>query len=545
VATRTIACTDGVLLPSGEASSTRIFACTPRAAHQTKHWTPIHTQNPEVSTFDCIDDPNNGDSPTGKRPQHTGLPGFKGSSMQVFRKFTYALVAVSAAGLVACGGGNSSSGVLKVVTASAADTASVSGGQSLVVAGTATSARYALSTVTWQVQAITSGAPDLTLTNADCSTASKTNQTGTNDGGTSYTTSTWGCSVSVKAPQTSTDEQYQLLLTATDSNGSVDTHTTTLTVAANTTSSSSTALTADAGSALTLTSGNSGQLNCLASGGDLDSGSSYTYQWVQTSGADAAITLSDSTSQSPTFTAPSVSAVTTVVMQCRATDDSSTTATANKTIVIDPAAGAVLIADAGNASNVAPGESVTLNGSGTGWFQAGSQVTGTQLYYQWTQTSGPTVTLTNPNQVSTTFTVPTDITDVTQYSFQLLAQDTAIGTTPTNSSTANVNVTADPEGTLDLSLASASQSVTSNTAVLMTADVSSSVTSTVYYSWTQISGPTVSIGGSLTSEAGFVAPVVTEATTFVFRVTAGFKPISNGYAGVATQDEVVVVTPSS
>ena len=58
-------------------------------------------------------------------------------------------------------------------------------------------------------------------------------------------------------------------------------------------------------------------------------------------------------------------------------------------------------ADAGPAQSVASGAGVTLNGSGS------SDPLGHSLSYQWTQTSGPTVTLSNSHAAKPTFTAPT------------------------------------------------------------------------------------------------------------------------------------------
>lgn len=463
--------------------------------------------------------------------------------MQAFRKLSYALLAASSALLVACGGGSSGSdtGVLKVVTASAADTSSSSGGQDVLVAGTATTTRYALSSMTWQVQAVTAGAPALVTTNGDCPTAVKSTQQGTNSGGQTYTTSNWQCSVDVKAPRLTADAQYQLILTAMDSNGTVDTHVTALTVKASQASGSP--LTADAGSALSLTSGAQAQLQCLGSGGQLATGSAYTFQWVQVAGADAALTLSSNQTASPTFNAPAVASATTVTLQCRVTDDSGMTATASKAVTINPVQGNVLVVNTLTSSTVAPGQSVALDGSSSGWFNAGAAATGPQLYYQWTQTGGPTLSIANPNQARASITIPTNITASTVYTFHLDVADAPFGATAAHTASGDVSVTADPQGLLNLSLDLPSQSVASNVAVLMTAKASSLATSPVYYSWTQISGPSVAIGGALTAQAGFVGPTVSSPTTFVFRVTAGFQPITGGYAGVASQDEVVVITP--
>ena len=151
-----------------------------------------------------------------------------------------------------------------------------------------------------------------------------------------------------------------------------------------------------------------------------------------------------------------------------------------------------------------------------------------------------TAKISNANSQTANFTAPADLTDATSYSFRLDVADAPFGLAPTRTATAEVKVSADPAGALNLTVPLPSQSVSKSTAVFLQAKASSNA---AYYSWTQVSGPTVALGGALTSTAGFVAPKVTEATTFVFRVTAGFKPIVGGYAGVASVDAVVVVNP--
>ncbi|RTL35923.1 MAG: hypothetical protein EKK53_23550 [Burkholderiales bacterium] len=454
---------------------------------------------------------------------------------------TKATIALATAILVACGGGGGAAGpggTVQLVSASSPDTATVEGGTDVTVNGAGTTQRYAMDTMAWQIQAVSAGAPAVVLTNSDCAIATKSDQTGTNSGGQAFTNSNWSCSTTVKAPRVGTDAQYQLLLQTKDKNGGTDTHVTTLTVKG--TPMGGTPLVVDVGSAQAAAVGDRVQLNCLASGGQLAAGSKYSYQWVQTGGANAAVTLSDTRAAAPSFNAPAVAATTPVALQCRVTDDAGTTATATKTVSISPTTGTVLVASAGSSSTVVPGANVNLDGSKTGWFLFGQSVTGPQLFYHWTQVSGPSVTISNANSQTAYFTAPADLTDATSYSFRLDVADAPFGLAPTRTATAEVKVSADPAGALNLTVPLPSQSVSKSTAVFLQAKASSNA---AYYSWTQVSGPTVALGGALTSTAGFVAPKVTEATTFVFRVTAGFKPIVGGYAGVASVDAVVVVNP--
>jgi hypothetical protein len=88
------------------------------------------------------------------------------------------------------------------------------------------------------------------------------------------------------------------------------------------------------------------------------------------------------------------------------------------------------IADAGPNQNVAPG-TVTLNGSGS------YDPLGLALTYQWTQTSGPTVTLSNPTAATTTFTAAAGQT----YTFRLTVKNTdgLTGSATTTVSTNSAN----------------------------------------------------------------------------------------------------------
>lgn len=68
-----------------------------------------------------------------------------------------------------------------------------------------------------------------------------------------------------------------------------------------------------------------------------------------------------------------------------------------------------------NQSNIEPGTVITLNGSG-------SDPDGTIASYQWSQTQGVTVTLSDPNAQSPTFTAPGSM-DGTTLTFSLVVVD--------------------------------------------------------------------------------------------------------------------------
>ena len=67
----------------------------------------------------------------------------------------------------------------------------------------------------------------------------------------------------------------------------------------------------------------------------------------------------------------------------------------------------------------------------------------------------------------------------------------------------------------------------------------------LYYSWTQVSGPQVTIGGANRNAISFVAPSVTgtESVPLLFRVGVSYAPITAGNTNVVLTDVLVAVTP--
>jgi hypothetical protein len=149
-------------------------------------------------------------------------------------------------------------------------------------------------------------------------------------------------------------------------------------------------------------------------------GNPLTYQWTQTEGPT--VILSDDTAAQPTFTAPSGNAV--IKFTVIATDTVNPTAgngtggkvspaSAPVTITVNPYA--TPIANAGpDQSDIDPDQIVTLDGSGS------SQSDNLTLSYEWTQTDGDPVVLSDPHAVNPTFTAPTGPTTLR---FSLVVSD--------------------------------------------------------------------------------------------------------------------------
>ncbi len=232
-----------------------------------------------------------------------------------------------------------------------------------------------------------------------------------------------------------------------------------------------------------------------ASSSDSD-GTITAYQWTQTSGPT--VTLNNANTAVATFTAPAAPA--TLVFQLEVTDNDAATGTDSITVRVN----APPTADAGADQTVAEASTVTLDGTGS------SDSDGTVTGYQWTQTGGTPVTITNATTSIATFTAPAGPATLT---FQLEVTD---NDGATNTATTTVTVNARPTAN-----AGPDQSVDEQSAVSLNATGSSDVDGTITgYSWTQTAGSVVSLTGATTATPSFTAPSVsTSGETLTFEVT--------------------------
>ena len=148
------------------------------------------------------------------------------------------------------------------------------------------------------------------------------------------------------------------------------------------------------------------------SGSDAD-GTIARYAWVQTSGT--AVGLSGADSQNANFTAPEVGADVDLVFQLTVTDDGGAdSAPDTVTITVFDTAGldASLTAHAGTDQTVYEATQVVLSGSGV-------DPDGAVLQFNWTQSSGPTVTLFGADTQTALFTAPEVEADGEAMVFQL------------------------------------------------------------------------------------------------------------------------------
>jgi hypothetical protein len=301
--------------------------------------------------------------------------------------------------------------------------------------------------------------------------------------------------------------------------------------------------TAAAGPAFHIQSGAIAPLNCQ---GPTDS----SYQWVIESNSSLPIELSSDNTAKSGFTAPIVQAPTPIALVCRMTVTNSVAATATSVastastvvtsrlvVTIDPLeTAATLVTTISGNKTANPGSRLSLTAN-SAWYDAKAAVTaGPLINYVWTLGAGaPTGTVITPATGSSLVDVivPTGIADAVFFPV------TVTTTSGTKTTSATVTVLVDPSGAVNLAITPQAQSVQSGAVVSMNATSGTKL----FYQWTVVSGPSVSLGGAATNQVGFVAPRVTVATNMVLRVAIGYAPITTANPGIYFLEGVVTVNP--
>lgn len=459
--------------------------------------------------------------------------------MRVPHSMKLALPALAVSILAACGG--SGGGGLSDVDANPV-TVTVTGvssaiapGTTLVVSGAASSKPKLMKTMAWTLTPLTSGAPTMAATNADCATGTRGGHT-TNG----ISQSIWSCDVAVTAPSVSFSSTYRLTFTGTDEAGNASSSFRDVIVTAgNAGGPVSTPPIATTTANVSVAAGDDVGLNCFASGGTPDSNGAYSYQWVVRSNPSGmALSLQAAENGGLSFKAPSVHSTASVTLQCRVTDANLQTSTSDTIVTVSPSGTANAIANAGIMQSVASNTSVQLDASASA--ADGNPV----LYYKWTQVEGPVVALSDDAAVKPTFVSPV-VAATTRLTFQVAVMQTspANPATAAPSELATVSVYVLPQEPLTLVMSTA-QVVATGTAVNLTVNATPAG-GTLYYAWTQVSGPAVTIGGANTATASFISPaVVGTPVDSVFSVSVSRKPLAQSLpAEIATGDVVIRTTP--
>jgi hypothetical protein len=225
-------------------------------------------------------------------------------------------------------------------------------------------------------------------------------------------------------------------------------------------------------------------------------GTIASYFWTQTGGLP--VTLSDPSAAKPVFTAPDVGpAGEALTFQLQVTDDGGLQAT-DTCIVNISWVNLPPTASAGPDQTVSEGSTVTLDGSNSDDLDDGIAA------YQWTQTGGTPVTLSNPSTVMPLFTAPPVGSGGDALTFQLTVTDSdGLQDTDTcivNISWVNLPPTAD---------AGIDQTVSQGATVSLDGSASTDPEGLMSsYLWAQTAGPAVTLSDPSAARPTFTAPVV-------------------------------------
>jgi subtilisin-like proprotein convertase family protein len=195
---------------------------------------------------------------------------------------------------------------------------------------------------------------------------------------------------------------------------------------------------ADAGTNQAVTAG---QVVGLDGSGSTDpDGDALEYTWTQTGGP--AVALSDVHAVQPEFDAPWVSSNTTLTFSLVVSDGQLESQPDTVNVVVQDVPNQAPVADAGSDQIVVALSAVTLSGLDS-FDPDGDPVT-----FSWTQTAGPSVSLSSPTAVQPTFTAP-DVTAQTTLTFSLVVSDGSLESAPDS-----VNVMVRPPSGGDIHVAS-------------------------------------------------------------------------------------------
>ncbi len=240
-------------------------------------------------------------------------------------------------------------------------------------------------------------------------------------------------------------------------------------------------------------------------------GDNLSYQWNQVTGPS--VTLSDPTADKPTFEAPFVeSAGVSFTFELTLTDTSGLQDTDTTVVNVTlPSANTPPAAVVGADQEVDEDTTVTLDGFGS------SDPEGENLFYRWRQVAGRPVTLSDPAAEQPTFTAPNVGLGGVSLVFELTVTD--FGGLQAVADTF-VNVAGDN----DFPIADAGDDQTVNENIEVTLDGFGSFDpegQNLFYRWSQVAGPSVTLSDPAAGQPTFTAPNVTpNGVSLIFELTA-------------------------
>jgi len=232
---------------------------------------------------------------------------------------------------------------------------------------------------------------------------------------------------------------------------------------------------------------------------------SLTYAWRQLDGP--AVVLSDPSSATPTFVAPSGLINTRLTFELSVSDGEHTTV---DTVTIFVNSSQLLFSvDAGPDQSVAAGALVQLSAA------LSPQPLGTPAY-EWFQTGGPSVILNGGNSSQASFTAPVGLAN-TWLAFEVRVFDGTYEAADT------VRVMVNANTQYPAAYAGEDQAVDAGAAVQLTGSGTDPVGAGLTYAWVQIDGPEVVLSDAAIADPTFTAPSSLTASRLEFelRVSSG------------------------
>ncbi len=284
--------------------------------------------------------------------------------------------------------------------------------------------------------------------------------------------------------------------------------------------------TASAGSNQTVAEGSTVTLSGTASDGDSDA---LTYRWTHDQ-PNATISLANQTALSTTFTAPQVSANTTITFTLTVSDGINPDVTDQVRVTVTDSANSPPTTNAGQNQTVAEGSVVTLSGT------AADPDPEDTLAYLWTSNwSG--LSITDATTLAPSFTAP-NVASNTTITFTFTATDDHNAAA---SDTMTVTVT-DSANQPPAVSAGSNQTVAEGSTVTLSGMASDpDLEDTLTYHWSH-NHPTlpVTINNASALDTTFTAPNVASNTTITFTLTATDQQNANG-----TDTTTITVTDSA
>jgi hypothetical protein len=305
-----------------------------------------------------------------------------------------------------------------------------------------------------------------------------------------------GLAATFEAPAVTTPTNLLLQLTATDDEGAVGIDLTSVLVLP-----VNPAPVVDAGPDQDVDE----QTEVTLAGSATDDGAVASLEWVQLSGPTVALT--DATTDTATFDAPAVTAITTLAFALTATDHEGALGTDLVLVHVAPVNPPPVV-DAGPDQSVFGLDAVQLAGSATD--------DGAIVSTEWDQVSGTLVSLSALDVLNPTFDAP-DVAVTELLVFQLTATDDE-GAVASDTVTVEVQPLV-PINQAPVAFAGSDQQVASGSSVQLNGSATDPDGTIASYAWNQLSGPTVSLSSTSDPAGTFVAPVVDCPVQIVLELT--------------------------